>query len=176
MVLSRIEYIQNDQKCNYVDLENMSAQSMLYACSSQPNQPNPTNGTSGTNNLSIVPLPKEKKEEKKVKDVTEGFSSDMSTEGSGISYVPQGSCYDGYYNIDGKCIQLARGRARDSRYQYGTQIDVLSDGKENYQICGKDKFLGLENGFIKCENDPDNNGLDITPFDTLTKYFSSFFS
>ena len=38
--------------------------------------------------------------------------------------------------------------------------NILS-GKENYQICGKDNFLGLSNGYLLCDKKEEEDGVTV---------------
>ena len=134
----RTEIIENDQNCNYLDLDSMSASQIMHACVNNPQATN--EGQNGSLNPSI--------------NMIEPFSSDMSSNtDSGVSYVPKNACHDGYNKDEnGVCIQHWIGRERDGDWQRGHHNETMHDGKDNYQICGKgNKFLGLDSGYIRCE-------------------------
>ena len=89
--------------------------------------------------------------------VEEGFSNDHSSNGSGVSYTPLGTCHDGQIRDEnGKCIyQEYRGRVRDGDWQRGHQSEIMHDHKEIYKICPTGVFLGLSNGHPVCEKNED---------------------
>ena len=156
MELSRTEIIQKDAECNYLDLNKSNSNDILLSCVNNPNKSNPINKLfKGSLNTSI-----------------ESFSSDMSSIGSGVSYVPKGSCHDGYSKDEnGICVQKWRGRIRDGNWQRGHHNETMHDGKENYQICGDGQFLGLENGYIKCELS-EKNEKEILGFNLTDNYMN----
>ena len=96
----RTEIIENDQNCNYLDLNSTSASKIMHACINTPQAIN--EGPNGSLNPSI--------------NTIEPFSSDMPSTDGGVSYVPKNSCHDGYMKDEnGVCVQHWRGRERDVR-------------------------------------------------------------
>mgnify|MGYP001219604785 FL=1 len=134
MKLSYEENLKKDAECNYIDFDKLNAHHILRSCINNPNESNPVKNK-GSINMSIQ----------------EGFSSDNASNGGGVSYIPKGSCHDGYEKDEkGECIQKWRGRHRDGNWQRGHFVDTIHDSKDNYKVCGENDFLGLDNGYIKC--------------------------
>lgn len=155
--------LQLDHECNYLDPEKTSSNNFIVSCINKPKVENPLNYDKCLNTGV---------------DIIEGFSSDISSKGSGVSYTPKGMCHDGYSkNENGVCnIQNYRGRTRDGRWQRGHHTEIMHDGKENYQLCGNNQFLGLSNGFPLCEEKEETLKIqDIIPFEKeTTETFSNF--
>ena len=87
-------------------------------------------------------------------DTIEGFSNDYALEGPGVSYVPEGECHDGYFKDEnGECnLQAWRGRYRDGDWLRGHNVEIMHADKKIYSICGQDNFIGISNGYIKCQS------------------------
>lgn len=132
--------IAND--CNYLNLDDLNSSDYILSCINRPQEENPLHYNSCLN-MSIQVN----------NDTMEGFANDHSTKGPGVSYVPLGVCHDGYTKDEkGMCNILEwRGRNRDGDWQRGQHSEIMHDGKENYKICGNDTFLGLSNGYVRCE-------------------------
>ena len=138
--------LQLDNECNYLNPEELNSSNFLHSCISKPHVENPLSYDYCLN--APQPLKKE--------GIVEGFTNDKPTLGPGVSYSPEGTCPDGFKkDNNGECnIQVFRGRSRDGNYQRGHNHETMHADKENFQICGKDKFLGynLHDGHIKCES------------------------
>lgn len=158
MTLSYDELIQKQGECNYIDLETSNSSDILLSCINKPNEINPITNNKGRVNISI-----------------EGFSSDMSSVGGGVSYIPKGTCHDGYQKDEnGKCIQKWSGRVREGDLHRDIHNVSILDGKENYKICGNNNFLGIDNsGYLKCDiNESTKEENDIPGFDNEVNYLS----
>ncbi len=92
MKLSYEENLKKDAECNYIDFDKLNAHHILRSCINNPKESNPVKNK-GSINMSIQ----------------EGFSSDNASNGGGVSYIPNGSCHDGYEKDEkGECIQKWR--------------------------------------------------------------------
>lgn len=132
-------------ECNYIDPEKSNSSDFILSCINQPNQKNPIFDNYCIN-MSI-----------QLEDNVEGFANDHSSQGPGVSYTPLGVCPDGYIRDEnGKCnLQEYRGRTRDGDWQRSPFSEIMHFAKENYKICGSNKFIGLSNGHPMCENNED---------------------
>jgi hypothetical protein len=128
--------IENDQMCNYINPNIHNSHQMLLACINKPDNNYDCPITRGSVNI-------------------EGFSSDMSS--SGVYYIPEGSCPDGFQKKEDKCIQIYRGRERNGNWQrshHHGEITHNQTNQNNINICG-DGFIfkGIDsNGYIDCES------------------------
>ena len=133
-----MEYTKNlekDLQCNYLDLSKKNSHQMLLSCIETPNKQYDCPVTPGSVNI-------------------EGFSSDMGP--SGVFYVPEGSCPDGYEKENKKCIQKMRGRNRDGNWQrshHHGEITHSQTNHNNFNVCGDGLiFSGINsNGYIECK-------------------------
>jgi len=168
--------LQLDYDCNYLDPEKSNSSDFILSCINKPNTKNPLHYDQCLNTSIDVQ-----------EDTMEGFSNDHSSKGPGVSYTPKGTCHDGYSrDKDGYCnIQVFRGRVRDGAWQRGHHNETMHDGKENYQICGKDNFLGLSNGYLLCDKKEEEEGViekiveideevdeevEVLPYDTIETF------
>ena len=152
----RTEIIRNDANCNYLDLQSNSATQILHSCINNPQATN--DGGNGALNPSITTI--------------EPFSSDMPSTDGGVSYVPKNACHDGYSkNENGICVQKWRGSARDGNWQRGHHNETMHDGKENYQLCGQNNFLGLSNGHLVCDkNEEEKEEKEVLPYGNVENF------
>ena len=153
MIEPTISLHQSDLDCNYLNPEKSNAQDILLSCINKPNKENPSHYDLCLNTSIDV----------HTEENIEGFANDHSTKGPGVSYTPKGVCHDGYSKDEnGVCnIQTFRGRVRDGEWQRGHHNENMHKGKKNYQFCGKQRFLGLSNGFIMCDKEEENEGVKI---------------
>tara|TARA_B100000902_G_C27244301_1_gene881733 strand:+ start:926 stop:1405 length:480 start_codon:yes stop_codon:yes gene_type:complete len=126
--------LETDLQCNYLDLNKKNSQQMLLSCINAPDKKYDCPISRGSINI-------------------EGFSSDMSS--SGVYYVPEGSCPDGYNKEGNKCIQQFRGRVRDGNWQrshHHGEITHFQTNQNNTNFCGNGfVFQGIDNnGYINC--------------------------
>ena len=68
-------------------------------------------------------------------------------------------------------IQIFRGRIRDGDWQRGHQSEIMHDGKENYQLCGQNNFLGLSNGHLVCDkNEEEKEEKEVLPYGNVENF------
>ena len=158
--------LQLDYDCNYLDPEKSNSHDFILSCINKPNIENPLHYDQCLNTSINI----------QEGDTIEGFSNDHSTKGPGVSYTPKDSCHDGYSkDKNGKCnIQIFRGRIRDGDWQRGHQSEIMHDGKENYQLCGQNNFLGLSNGHLVCDKneneDEEEKEKEILPYGNVENF------
>ena len=133
-----------DYDCNYLDPEKSNSSEFILSCINNPNIKNNLHYNNCLN-TSIELL----------EDGIEPFSNDHSTKGPGVSYVPKGTCHDGYMKDgNGECnLQYYRGRIRDGNWQRGHHNETMHQNKDNYRICDGGIFLGLSNGYLLCDKE-----------------------
>ena len=118
--------IQYDLDCNYLDLSKDNASNIILGCINKPQT---------INN----------------KNVVEGFAADYS---SGVRYIPDGKCPDGYTKNNDGCYQVCKScnysdkHINKNIYPEGLN-DLLNDDTFNYVLTDTDWDLNQNGEFIE---------------------------
>lgn len=104
--------IQHDLECNYLDLSKDNASNIILGCINRE-----------------YTQPKLKPQKNKS---IEGFAADYS---SGVRYIPEGTCPQGYKRKDGECYQVCK-----SCNYTDDLIEKILYSEESKQLLNEDSF------------------------------------
>lgn len=122
--------ILHDLECNYLDLSKDNANNILKECINKPFQKKIK-----TENINSI----------------EGFAADYS---SGVRYIPDGKCPDGYTKNNDGCYQVCKScnysdkHINKNIYPEGLN-DLLNDDTFNYVLTDTDWDLNQNGEFIE---------------------------